>query len=343
MNHEIDLKNYSIRTDLTIDSIEASSSLKGVKQNVYDKDNVKVTDVELASSNALRKKAGYYITIEFDDISDSDNFDKVNSVMCLEIKKILNRMNVKDTDSCLIVGLGNEHSTPDALGPQVTTQTLVTNHIYELGQLEEGFRRVSAIAPGVKGQTGIETSQIIKSIIKEIKPDFVIVIDSLASQSIDRVNKTVQLTNTGIHPGSGIGNSRKEISYEVLNIPVLAIGVPTVVDAAVIVSDTINYMYKHYAFMKEYQNKPSSKLTFNNVNYLNKNITFNDKDRKQLLGLVGMLDEEEIKKLISEVLTPIGYNMMVTPKEIDFVIDKLSNLIALSLNMVLHKNFKTAN
>ncbi len=340
MNHEIDLKNYSLRTDLTIDSIESSNSLKGVYQQINKVDNITITDVELFKNNALDKKEGYYITIEFDDVTDKDNYNKVNKVLTNEISKLLQKINIKEDDTCLIVGLGNEKSTPDALGPQVVNQSLVTNHIYEIGRLSSGFRRVCAISPGVKGQTGIETSIIIKSVVEKIKPDFVIVIDSLASQSIERVNKTIQITNTGIHPGSGIGNSRREISKEVLNIPVIAIGIPTVVDATVIVADTINYMYKHYAFMKEYQHKPSSKLTFNNVNYLNKNIKFNPTDKKQLLGLIGMLDEEEVKKLISEVLTPIGYNMMVTPKEVDFVIDKLSSLIALSLNQVLHKNFR---
>lgn len=342
MNHEIDLKNYSLRTDLTIDSIESSSNLKGVKQNITNIDNITITDVSLSLYNALEKKPGYYITVEFDDITDTDNFNKVNEVVLREIKKLLDRMKLPNDYSCLVVGLGNEKSTPDALGPQVIDQILVTNHIYELGQLGDGYRRISAFSPGVKGQTGIETSVIIKSIIDRVKPDLVVVIDSLASQAINRVNKTIQITNTGIHPGSGIGNSRQEISEETLNIPVLAIGIPTVVDATVIVADTINYMYKHYAFMKEYQNKPSSKLTFNNVNYLNKEVKFNSKDKEKLLGLVGKLDEEEIKKLIYEVLTPIGYNMMVTPKEVDFVIAKLSNLLALSLNMVFHDNFKTA-
>ena len=163
--------------------------------------------------------------------------------------------------------------------------------------------------------------------MKIIKPDYLIVIDSLASKSIERLNKTIQITDTGIHPGSGIGNKRKEISYDTIGIPVIAIGVPTVVDAAVIVSDTINFIYKNYEFNKNYSNNPKSKLTFNNVNYLNNDIVENKKEKEKLLGLVGTLNEEELEMFIYEVLNPIGYNYMVTPKEIDFVIQKLSNVI----------------
>ena len=198
--------------------------------------------------------------------------------------------------------------------------------------------KVSAINPGVMGQTGIETSDIILSIVEKIKPDFLIVIDSLASGSIERVNKTIQMTDTGIHPGSGIGNSRKEISKEKINIPVIAIGIPTVVDANVIVSDTINYMYKHYAYNKEFMKNPMSKLTTSNVNYLKKDVTIDESDKKNLFGIIGTLSNNEFKELIYEVLTPIGYNMMVTPKEIDFVIEKLGDIIGNGINKALHKN-----
>ena len=337
MKHDIDLKNFSLRSDLAIDNIENTSSLKGIKQKIKHINDITVTDVELDKDNALEKKEGYYVTIEFQDVTDSDNYNNVYNVVADELVSILERMNIKDSYSCLIVGLGNQNSTPDSLGPLVIDSVLVTNHIYELGELGDGYRRVSAIAPGVSGQTGIETTDIIKSIVDKIKPDFLIVIDSLASQSIERVNKTIQMTNTGIHPGSGIGNSRKEISLDTVGVPVLAIGVPTVVDASVIVSDTINYMYKHYAFIKEYHKLPQSKLTFNNVNYLNKDIDVNIEDKQKLLGLIGNLNDLEIRELIYEVLSPIGYNLMVTPKEIDFVIVKLSELIIQTLNNTLHK------
>lgn len=336
MKHEIDLKNYQIRTDLAIDSIEKNDNLQDVIQNKCKKDDIEVTNVVLGKNNNLGKKEGNYITIEFQDVTDSDNREKIEEVLIDEIKKMLNKMKIKETDSCLIIGLGNEKSTPDSLGPLTVNNVIVTNHLFLLGDLDKDYRRVSALVPGVMGQTGIDTSDIILSVINTLKPDFLIAIDALASQSIERVNKTIQMTDTGIHPGSGIGNKRKEISYDTIGIPVLAIGVPTVVDASVIVADTINYMYKHYVFNKEYIKNPKSKLTFNNVNYLKKEIKISKSDKKNLLGLIGTLDDEEIKELIYEVLTPIGYNLMVTPKEVDFVMDKLSLLISNSLNMSLH-------
>lgn len=337
MNHEIDLKNYQIRTDLAIDLLDQNKKLKGVKQTYYSDNDIKVTSVLLEKNNTLGKKEGNYITIEFSDITDSQNRKNVEIILKKEIRKILKKMKIRDEDSCLIIGLGNDKSTPDSLGPLTVNNIIVTNHLYLLNELDSSFRRVSALNPGVMGQTGIDTSDIILSLVESLKPNFIITIDSLASQSIDRVNKTIQMTDTGIHPGSGIGNKRKEISKEVIGIPVLAIGVPTVVDASVIVSDTINYMYKHYVFNKEYKLNPKSKFTFNNINYLKREINVSSEDKKNLLGLIGMLNDEEVKQLIYEVLTPIGYNLMVTPKEVDFVIEKLSLLLSNSLNNSLHK------
>lgn len=336
MKHEINLENYQIHTDLAIDIIENNTNLDGVKQVIKNIEGITVTDVELDKENSLAKKAGNYVTIEFDDITDTDNYKKVKAVFILELRRMFDKMNIKKKDTCLFIGLGNAKSTPDSLGPKVSKDIIVTKHIYDLGDLDDKYRVVSLITPGVTGTTGIETSDIIESIVKKTKPDFIIAVDALASGSVDRVNKTIQMTDTGIHPGSGIGNARKEISKTTIGIPVIAIGVPTVVDASVIVADTINYMYKHYAFNKEYSKNPKSKLTFNNINYLNKNIVINTKDKEDLFGLIGKLNSDEVKILINEVLNPIGYNLMVTPKEIDFVIDRLSTLISSSVNEILH-------
>lgn len=336
MKHEINLEKYQIYTDLAIDVMDKKSNLTGVLKNVEMVDDIVITDVFLDDVNSLKKIKGNYITIEFKDITDSDNYNSVKEIVIKKIKKMLEKMNIKSSDKCLFIGLGNEASTPDSLGPKVKKNIIVTSHIYEMGSLDTKYRVVSAISPGVKGTTGIETHDIIESVVRKIKPDFVVVVDSLASESIDRLNKTIQMTDTGIHPGRGIGNKRKELSKKTLNIPVLAIGVPTVASAAVIVSDTINYMYKHYEFNKEYIKNPKSKLTYNNVNYLNKNITIDNKDKEKLFGLIGSLSDREIKVLMNEVLNPIGYNLMVTPKEIDFVIERLSTLIATALNESLH-------
>ena len=333
MNREIDLSKYQIRTDLAIDEIEQNVQLKGIRSSQKNIEDINVTEVILDENNALGKKKGKYITLEFEDITDSQNADKVCSVLEAVLKNIIE---IKEDSYGLIVGLGNDKSTPDSLGPLTINKIIVTNHIYLIDELSDNFKRLSAINPGVMGETGIETSDIIESVVSRIKPDYLIVIDSLASKSIERLNKTIQITDTGIHPGSGIGNKRKEISCDTLGIPVIAIGVPTVVDAAVIVSDTINFIYKNYEFNKNYSNNPKSKLTFNNINYLNKDIVENKEEKEKLLGLVGTLNEEELEMFIYEVLNPIGYNYMVTPKEIDFVIQKLSNLISNSINNVIH-------
>lgn len=333
MNKEVDLSKYQIRTDLTIEELESKSKLKGVKSKNSKIDNINITEVILEEDNDLNKKKGIYITLEFEDITDSENSDKVSNALIKVFKKILN---IKKDSYGFIVGLGNDKSTPDSLGPLTINNIIVTNHIFILDELSENYSRISAINPGVMGETGIETSDIIESVVKRIKPDYLIVIDSLASRSIERLNKTIQITDTGIHPGSGIGNKRKEISYDTLGIPVIAIGVPTVVDAAVIVSNTINFIYRNYEFNKNYTNKPKSKLTFNNVNYLNSDIKENPEEKEKLLGLIGTLNEQELETFIYEVLTPIGYNFMVTPKEIDFIIQKLAIVISNSINKVVH-------
>ena len=335
MKHEIDLSKYQIRTDLAIESIEG---IDGIITDEIVKENVKITRVIIdeKASRIIEKKSGNYITIEFDDITDSVNYDNVKKVFSDELNKLLNMLNISFYDSCLIVGLGNSKSTPDSLGPLVVSNILVTNHLYKLGELSPEYRRVSVLIPGVMGQTGLETSDVILSVVKQFKPSFIIAIDALASQSIERVNKTIQMTDTGIHPGSGIGNSRKEINYQTLGIPCIAIGVPTVVDAITIVSDTINYMHKHYSYSKQNINNPSNKLMIGIPNYLKENVKVNKKDKETLLGIVGTLKEEEIRQLLFEVLTPIGYNMMVTPKEVDFLIEKLSSLIGNGINETLH-------
>ncbi|MDD2435079.1 MAG: GPR endopeptidase [Bacilli bacterium] len=337
MKHEIDLKHYQIRTDLAIDTINEKT--KGIKVKTTTLDDIKITNVviEPEGSNIIKKKEGNYITIEFKDVTDTHNKEKVREVFSNELKKLLEICGIKEDDSCLIIGLGNAKSTPDALGPLSINNVLVTNHLFEYGDVIDGYRRTFAITPGVMGQTGIETSNIIISVIKEIRPHFIIVIDALASQSIERVNRTIQMTDTGIQPGSGVGNSRKEISKDVLNVPVIAIGVPTVVDAVTIVSDTFNYMYQHFSYMKEKINDPANKLK-TNINYLNETIDVKTEDKESLMGMVGNLKEEEIKQLIFEVLTPIGYNLMVTPKEIDFIVDKLSDVIGNGIDYALHKN-----
>jgi len=343
MGHEIDLKNYKIRTDLAIEAIEQVKESKGIITKISNYDNIKVTDVliEEEGSKRIGKKVGNYITIEFEDVTDYENREKLTGIFSEHLRKMMEKVNIKKDDLVLIVGLGNDKSTPDALGPLSINNIIVTNHLFLIGGLDDGFRRVCAISPGVMGETGIETSDLVVNTIKTLKPNFVIVIDALASQSVERLNKTIQMTDAGIHPGSGVGNQRKEISKEILGIPVIAIGVPTVVDAVTIVSDTFNYMQRHFSYTKKNINNPLNRLIpFGKVNYLNHNTDLEPDDKKELLGMIGRLTDDEIKQLIFEVLTPIGYNLMVTPKEVDFIMIKLSEVIGHGTNQALHEKVK---
>ena len=318
----IDLSKYKLRTDLIIEDNEL----------VHNKETV--DGIDLTKSY----KDGNYITISFEDITNYESREKVGKVLEKELKEILNKNNIKEDDECLIVGLGNIKSTPDSLGVKVINDILITKHLFKYGTVKEGIRKVSSFTPGVMANTGLESSNIIKAIIKEEKPKFIIVIDALASLSIDRINKTIQITDTGIHPGSGIGNNRKEISKKTIGIPVIAIGVPTVVTSTTIVYDTLEYLFKHISYIKE--NEELNKLTFiKSKNYKNKikNQKLTEEEKNTLLGLFGSLNNTEKRSLINEVLTDINLDLIVTPSEIDFLIDKLSNMIACSINNSLHK------
>ena len=332
--HRIDLKNVNIHTDLVIEQI---NDKKLIKEEVIN--NIKISRVVMDKNNLLNKKEGNYITIELTDITNYEDRENVEKVLVKEIKDILNKNNIKDNYECLVIGLGNKKSTPDALGPMVIDNILVTRHLFELNaDVKKGIRKVSAIIPGVMGNTGIETIDIIKGIVDNVKPKFIIVIDSLCASSIERLNKTIQLTDTGIHPGSGIGNMRKEISKDTLGIPVIAIGVPTVVESVTIVNDTLEYMFMHLNYLKN--NYETSKLVVKrNNNYLDKikSSKVSNEDKEILGGIIGSLDEEKKKDLISEVLNNINYNLIVTPKEIDFIIEKLANVISNSINNAINR------
>lgn len=341
MKHEIDLSKYCLRTDIILEAVEDCKSDIDISNELVN--DIKITRVNLTdeTSKLLNKKPGKYITIEFDDVTDSDNFNEVTDIFTKELTNFINNMDLKKDDNCLVIGLGNQKSTPDSLGPSVIDDIIVTKHLFDMKlSVDKKYRNVAAISPGVMGITGIETSDMILKLIDIVKPKFLIVIDSLASSSITRVNRTIQMTDTGIHPGSGIGNCRKEISSEQVGIPVIAIGIPTVVDAVTIVADTINYMEKHFSYKKSRINKKSEKLIpINMNNYLRKeNLPLSLDDKQKIFGLLGSLTDDEMRGLIYEVLSPIGYNLMVTPKEIDFLIKKLSNVISTGINNSIHSN-----
>jgi spore protease len=365
MNDSIDLSMYSVRTDLaiearemvlqqTVNQEENVSNIEGVIIKERDVDDIKIALVEVTQKGAqqLGKKAGRYLTLEVQGIrqQNTDVQQKVQKIFAQEFAHFLEGTGIKKTDSCLVVGLGNWNVTPDALGPMVCENLLVTRHLFELQpeNVADGYRPVSALSPGVMGLTGIETSDIIFGVVEKTKPDFVIAIDALASRSIERVNSTIQISDTGIHPGSGVGNKRKELSKDTLGVPVIAIGVPTVVDAVSITSDTIDFILKHFGKEMREGDRPSRALapagmTFGERRKLTEEDLPEEKHRKTFLGIVGTLEDDEKRKLISEVLAPLGHNLMVTPKEVDVFIEDMANLIANGLNASLHSSVDQDN
>jgi len=252
------------RTDLALEVRESFKEddveIKGViLDEEYNKDkDIRITTVVIKDqkgAEAMGKPIGTYITIEAPKLQEDD--ESFHEPITEEIVKYLKKVaaNLEEVN-VLIAGLGNREVTPDALGPQVVDNLFVTRHlIREFGdefKEKNNLGNVSAISPGVMGQTGMESSEILRGIIKETKPQLVIVIDALAARSINRLNTTIQITNTGISPGSGVGNNRKALNKESLGVDVVAIGVPTVVDAATIVNDTMEqYMRKQGLEEKE--------------------------------------------------------------------------------------------
>ena len=327
--HEIDLSKYNIRSDLIIEN-----NFKKYLQESYMENNIQVDYVKLNKNNILNKTEGDYITISFEDITDKTNFSNVLNILIKELKRILKLTNIKSDDKVLIIGLGNNKSTPDSLGYEVLKNIIVTRHLFILDKVE-GYRNISILEPNVFGNTGIESQDIIMGVVKETKPDFIIAIDSLAAFSINRMQRTIQITNTGISPGSGIGNNRGEISKNILKIPVIAIGVPTVVSSIVIVNDTLKFLTKKISYHKK--NHQKDKLVINStLNYLNEKDDLSKEEKKDLLGIIGTLDEVTLKDLIYEVLNPIGYNLIVTTKEIDYLVEKFGKLISEALNISLN-------
>lgn len=334
MKHTINLAKYNIRTDMILDEIDKLDS-DSIIHNTKKVDNIIIDDVEVKGD--IKRKKGIYKTITFDDVTDKDNFKLVEKVVSDELKNLLDNMNITSDMSALIVGLGNKNSTPDSLGPKVCDNVLVTGHLFSLGEVDDGYRRTYSFTPGVSASTGIETRDLVKAVAVDTKASFLIVIDSLASSSITRLNKTIQITNTGIAPGSGVLNDRKTIDNESLGIPVIVIGIPTILDAATIVNDVFKCMKKNFSYKKDKLKTKSSKfINPMTANYLKTENNLTKEETNKIFGMIGNLSDDDIKRLIIEVLSPINYNLMVTPKEIDFLIEKFSLLLAQAINSALH-------
>jgi spore protease len=354
-------ESFQVRTDLAVEARDMyvktkedrESDLEGVTFREREEDNIKIAyvDINEQAEAKLGKKSGSYITIYADGVKrqDTQSQEAAATILAKELEELLRKNDVKKDAVGLIVGLGNWQVTPDALGPMTADKILVTSHLFKLEHesVTKGYRSVASVTPGVMGVTGIETSNIIQGIVDEFNPDFVIAVDALASRSIERINETIQISDTGIQPGSGVGNKRKELSKETLGIPCIAIGVPTVVDAVTITSDTIDSILKHFGREYKEKDRPSKSLTPANLSFGRKKFTEEDlpdeEERQLFLGIVGTLSEAEKRQLISEVLTPLGHNLMVTPKEVDgFMID-MAHVIASGINAALHKNVNANN
>ena len=235
---------YNFRTDLASErrdlyqkANKIETQIDGIESEQEDVDeNIKIERVKITNENgekAIGKPVGTYVTIDIKKlkIAQEDEIQKASKTLTNELRKLID-VHIDKQGEILVVGLGNIYVTPDSLGPKVINEIDVTRHLinYLPQYVEEGTRMVSAIAPGVLGTTGIETVEILKGVVDNIKPKLIIVIDALASRSIERISSTVQLSDTGIVPGAGVGNTRSEISQKTLGIPVIAIGIPTVVD-----------------------------------------------------------------------------------------------------------------
>lgn len=300
-------QNFGISLDLALEAREivrgeTGQEIPGVKVDQENYEHAQVTIVNIMEPYAekiMGKPVGTYITIEAPVIREN------NPAAHKEISEILARylktlVNLPEYANILLVGLGNWRATPDALGPEVIEESLVTRHLFNYAPqtLKQGMRSVSAMAPGVLGITGIETAEIIKGVVEKIHPELIITVDSLAARSVTRIATTIQIANTGIKPGSGIGNQRSGINQETMGVPVIAIGVPTVVHAAVIASDAIEQYLKQT--QKENQTGPNFS-----------------------------------QQVINKVLEPFGGNLTVTPKEIDTLIHGTAQIIATGITSAL--------
>ena len=311
---------YNFRTDLALERRDLYNKAHNIEKDIDGieteeekvNDDITISRVKVTNEKgeeAIGKPIGSYITIDVKkfNIAQNEEIQQASEALTKELKTLLEKR-IDEKGPILVVGLGNIYVTPDALGPKVINEIDITRHLlqYMPEVLNKDTREVSAVSPGVLGTTGIETLEILKGIVDNIKPKLVIVIDALASRSIERISSSVQLADTGIVPGAGVDNTRKEISIKTLGIPVIAIGIPTVVEAATIAADSLTLL------IQKVQEQGESN------DFLNK------------------LQEEDKYQVIKEVLAPEEFNFIVTPKEIDGLIEKMKDVVARGINFAIN-------
>lgn len=292
---------FSIRTDLAMEARELHPSLPGVTEEKEEREGVSISRITLTTDDAakrLEKRRGRYVTLDAPELTDRplDLFERVSRTLADELTHLMEGLGA--CENVLVVGLGNRAITPDSLGPRVVESVYVTRHIkqYLPDALPGPVRAVSAVAPGVLGVTGVETMEIVRGVVEHCRPDLVIAVDSLASRRAARISTTVQLTDTGISPGAGVGNNRTGLDRETLGVPVIAIGVPLVVFATTISQDTISLIADE-------------------------------------TGLHN--DEERLKELAAKVIAEHIGELIVTPKEIDSIVADMTRIVADGINMAL--------
>ena len=318
------IEKYSVRTDLALEEKERFESdnveIQGVVlEEEYDEQcEMRITRVKVETENGAKvmgKPVGKYLTLEAPNLAvpDEDYHREISLKLAEYLKELIGKEILEQEElSILVIGLGNREVTPDALGPYVAEQVCVTRHIVkEYGKYAMGMERVksvSAVVPGVMGQTGMESQEIVKGIVKETEPDLVIAVDALAARNSRRLNRTIQIADTGIHPGSGVGNHRNGLTRETLGIPVIAIGVPTVVDAATIVNDTMENFIEALESSKMLKGVGDVLKTYSNA---------------------------EKYELVKELISPHLNGMFVTPKDEDEMVKQISYTISEALNVLL--------
>ncbi|WP_418790113.1 GPR endopeptidase [Phosphitispora sp. TUW77] len=290
---------------------DTGQEVPGVLMDKKNYENAEVSIIQIMDKSAeamIGKPVGTYITIDAPEIRENNKqvHNKIAEILAEQLSFMLK---IGPDDSVLLVGLGNWNSTPDALGPRVINYTLVTRHLkkYAPQDLSSQLRSVSALAPGVLGITGIETAEIIKGVVEKTQPNLIIAIDALAAQNTERIATSIQLADTGISPGSGIGNQRTGINIETMGVPVIAIGVPTVVNAAVIAQGTLD------KFLQQIANNPSA-----------------------MGQTASSFNPIVLQNIVTEVLGPYKTNLMVTPKEIDDLIEAIGKIISGGISIALH-------
>ena len=305
----MNMGNFQMRTDLALEAREsisnADSELRGVRVEEYDleEENIHVTKVMIDTKNAAKamgKPIGIYVTMEAPAMvePDDDYHREISNCLAQELLDLL--PDADKEQSILVVGLGNREVTADALGPQVVENLLITRHIVkEYGAAAyncDKMNQISALEPGGMAKTGMETAEIVKGVVTETAPDTLIVIDALAARSTKRLNRTIQITNTGIQPGSGVGNHRNALTQESLGVPVIAIGIPTVVDAATIVGDALEKMLEEEKDLSCVRYKEKQQLNFADLN----NMYMTGKDIDAVIKRVSFTVSEGINIAIGE-------------------------------------------